>query len=181
MVRNNKSLDNRIERRKTILGLIILIGLLTLTFFIICNLVKGIIWVLGVVSKLDAVVIVALITGAVSITGVVINSIIAKIVDYQKSREVYLAQKREKPYKEFISMVYKIQLNIDKPDSYPVNEMRSDIRGFSQELTLWGSDKVASKWIAFKKIAVSPKEAEKSMYMLDDIMNEAKKNVEKGF
>lgn len=38
-----------------------------------------------VASKLDAVIIVALITGLVSIIGVIISSVVAKIVDYGKS------------------------------------------------------------------------------------------------
>lgn len=41
------------------------------------------------VSNSDTVIIVALIIGIVSIVGVIISSIIAKIVDYCKSRQDY--------------------------------------------------------------------------------------------
>ena len=66
-------------------------------------------WISTVASTLDAVIIVALIAGAVSITGVVISSIFAKSLEYRKERREYLTQKREKPYGEFIDMVYKLQ------------------------------------------------------------------------
>ena len=68
-------------------------------------------WMTYVTSKMDAVVIVTFITGAVSIIGVIISSIIAKIIDYRKSRQDYLAMKREIPYGEFVEMIYKVQSN----------------------------------------------------------------------
>lgn len=58
-----------------------------------------------VTSKMDAVVIVALITGMVSIIGVIISSVVAKIIDYKKGRQEYLAKKREEPYGEFVEMI----------------------------------------------------------------------------
>jgi len=63
------------------------------------------------ISKQDAVVIVALITGTVSLIGVIISSVVSKVIDYRKNCQEYLAQKREKPYGEFVDMVYKIQQN----------------------------------------------------------------------
>ena len=43
----------------------------------------------AIVSNSDTVIIVALIIGIVSIVGVIISSIITKIVDYCKSRQDY--------------------------------------------------------------------------------------------
>ena len=51
-----------------------------------------------IVSTTDKVIIVAMITGGVSILGVVISSIIAKIVDYRFNVKKYLYDKREVPY-----------------------------------------------------------------------------------
>lgn len=50
------------------------------------------------VSSTDKVIVVAMITGTVSITGVVISSIIAKIVDYRFNVKRLLYDKREVPY-----------------------------------------------------------------------------------
>lgn len=134
-------------------------------------------WITNVASKMDAVVIVALITGAVSIFGVVLSSIVAKRIDYKKSREAYLAQKREKSYGAFIEMVYKIQQNTKNPGSYTEQEMVSDILDFSQELTLWGSKAVADKWVKFRLNGINPEEAKENLFVLEDIMNEMRKDM----
>ena len=60
------------------------------------------------VSTTDKVIIVALITGMVSIVGVVFSSVIAKIIDYRYNVKKYLYDKRELPYEQFISMIYTI-------------------------------------------------------------------------
>ena len=46
-------------------------------------------WLASLALKLDAVVIVALITGCVSIVGVLISSIVAKRIEYKRSRQEY--------------------------------------------------------------------------------------------
>lgn len=103
------------------------------------------------VSKMDAVVIVALITGAVSITGVIISSVVSKIIDYKKNRQEYLAQKREVPYMQFIEMYYRIiESSKESENNYVQNEMVKDISKFNQQLTLWGSRDVVKKWIKFR-------------------------------
>lgn len=134
-------------------------------------------WLSSIASKLDAVVIVALITGAVSITGVIISSIVAKSIDYKKARRAYLAQKREEPYGEFVEMVYKIQQNIKKPNSYTDEQMISDISKFSKQITLWGSRKVANKWVKFRENGANPNASQKNLFVLEDIMNEMRKDL----
>ena len=57
------------------------------------------IFVENFVNTSDQVIVVAMITGAVSITGVVISSIVAKIVEYKYNVKKYLYDKREEPYK----------------------------------------------------------------------------------
>lgn len=142
-------------------------------------------WLKEIASKLDAVVIVALITGTVSIIGVVISSIISKRIEYKKSRQDYLAQKREKSYAAFIQMVYKIQKNTKEPGSYSEKEMIEDMFSFSEELTLWGSKKVADKWVNFRMNGANPESAKNNLFLLESIMNEMRhdmgvKRVKKG-
>ena len=129
------------------------------------------------VSKLDAVVIVALITGAVSITGVIISSIISKSIDYKRTRREYLAQKREAPYGEFVDMVYKLQENSKKPNSYTTEQMVADISRFSKQITLWGSPKVVKNWVKFRENGANPKVAQENLFVLESIMNEMRKDL----
>ncbi len=125
-----------------------------------------------ITSKMDAVVIVALITGTVSLIGVVISSVIAKRIDYKKAREEYLAQKREESYEAFIEMVYKVLKESKDSGSYSTEQMTEDFFSFSQSLTLWGSKKVAKKWNSFRDGAVNPEYAHNNMLLLESIMNE---------
>lgn len=130
-----------------------------------------------VVTKLDAVVIVALITGMVSIIGVIISSVVAKILDYRKSRQEYLAQKREQPYGQFVDMVYKIQENSKKPGSYTNDQMVSDLSKFSREITLWGSPNVVKKWVQFRENGTNPDAGVDNLFILEEIMNEMRKDM----
>ncbi|MBQ2676777.1 MAG: hypothetical protein IJF54_05205 [Clostridia bacterium] len=128
-------------------------------------------------SKLDAVVIVALITGTVSIISVIISSIISKSLEHKKSKREYLAQKREEPYGEFVNMVYKLQQSAKNPNSYTNEQMITDISRFSKQITLWGSPKVVRKWVKFRENGANPKTAQENLFLLESIMNEMRKDL----
>lgn len=128
-------------------------------------------------SKLDAVVIVALITGAVSILGVIISSIISKSIEYKKARQDYLALKREEPYGEFVEMVYKVQQNTKKPGSYTEKQMIEDLSKFSRKITLWGSPNVVKKWVKFRENGANPDAAQENLFVMESIMNEMRKDL----
>jgi ABC-type multidrug transport system fused ATPase/permease subunit len=131
-----------------------------------------------VASNLDVVVIVALITGSVSILGVVISSIVSKIIEYRQNTKRYLYEKKEEPYSEFIEMVYKIQENAKETKEYTEKEMIDDILSFSKKLTLWGSNKVIRKWLAFRKKSqdedINPTD---NLFILEDIIFEIRKDM----
>ena len=123
-------------------GLIVLIVLVAIVVFAIQYLINVISDTIAefalATAKVDAVIIVALITGAVSILGVVLSAIVAKILEYRQNTKRYLYEKREEPYSEFIEMVYKLQQKIKNKESYSEEEMLADIVKFSKKLTLWG-------------------------------------------
>lgn len=134
-------------------------------------------WLSRIASKLDAVVIVALITGAVSITGVIISSILGKIIEFRKTRQEYLAKKREEPYADFIDMIYKIQMNSKIADSYTEQDMIQDVFRFSQKITLWGSPRVVKKWVRFRQNVMNPEAAIDNAFLIEEIMNEMRKDM----
>ena len=143
----------------TIIALLIVLILASMGIWILKALfgwiASGIHWIIVAGSKLDAVVMVALITGFGSIVTVIVSSIVSKILDYRKRKAEYLAQKREKPYENFLVIYYKIHDNINNPGSYPQEEMIKDINDFSKGITMWGSKKVVNKWVEFRQIAGS--------------------------
>lgn len=148
-----------------------------------------IVWLLGLfigyvesfvnrLSNMDAVVIVALITGSVSILGVVISSIVSKIIEYRQNIKRYLYEKKEEPYSEFIEMVYKIQENVKENKEHDDKEMLDDIFSFSKKLTLWGSSKVIRKWLTFRKISQEQNDnPTDNLFILEEIIFEIRKDM----
>lgn len=169
----------------TLIGIALFLILVALAVFVLIitfkyigiALSKFLNWLSYMASTLDAVIIVALITGAVSIVGFVINSIFSKIIDFKKSRQEYLKQKREVPYTEFISIVSRINHNIVNSKTYSREEISVDLTDFQQNLALWGSKRVVKKWIKFIDNIKNPSEDTNSSTLIDEIMNEMRKDM----
>lgn len=181
MNNNENSFAEKYPKMNMFLGLVLivaigafLIWILKLLYNLIIN---GIIKLTDVASKLDAVIIVALITGVVSIIGVIISSVVAKIVDYRKSRQEYLTQKREKPYGEFVEMIYQVQKNAKEPGTYTDKQMLEDLSKFSKQITLWGSSRVINKWIEFRENGADPEKAKNNLFLMEEIMNDMRKDL----
>lgn len=181
-MKNNKvSFAEKHPKLNIFLGLVLIvvigafsIWLVKLLYNIIIN---GIIKLTEVASKLDAVIIVGLVTGLVSLTGAIISSIVAKIVDYRKSRQEYLTQKREKPYGEFVEMIYQVQKNIKEPGTYSDEQMLEDLSKFSKQITLWGSSRVINKWIEFRENSSDSEKAKNNLFLMEEIMNDMRKDL----
>lgn len=169
-----------------LLGLLILLliiaGIIFIIFMIIKGIGMGVGWVLDFLKKVmtttDKVIIVAMITGGVSILGVIISSIVAKIVDYRYKVKKYLYDKREEPYEQFINMIYTIMENAKEPEELQMTEkeMVKMINEFSRGLTLWGSNRVIKKWLKYRNGADIRKGSE-TLLMLEDIIYEMRKDV----
>lgn len=181
MKNNEVSFAERHPKLNIFLGLILIAAICGISLWLLKLLyniiISGIIKLTEVASKLDAVVIVALITGLVSIIGVIISSIIAKIVDYRKSRQEYLTQKREKPYGEFVEMIYQVQKNVKDPGTYSNKQMLDDLSKFSKQITLWGSSRVINKWIEFRENGSDPEKAKNNLFLMEEIMNDMRKDL----
>lgn len=134
-------------------------------------------WIASLSSSLDAVVVVALITGSVSITGVIISSIFSKAIEHKQRRQEYLTQKREESYGDFVEMVYKLQQNSKNGFTYTQKEMLEDVSKFSRQITLWGSSKVVTKWVQFRENSLNTQKAGENLFLLEDIMNEMRKDL----
>ncbi len=172
MNKNKKSLIKNIIVGILVLGIIVYIVVWLIGLFL--GYVGGFV---NRLSNMDAVVIVALITGSVSILGVVISSIVSKIVEYRQNTKRYLYEKKEEPYSEFIEMVYKIQEKGKAKENINDEEMLDDIFSFSKKLTLWGSNKVIRKWLAFRKISQEQNDNTENLFMLEEIIFEIRKDM----
>ena len=183
-VADTRSFSEKHPRWNFFIGLILFFGMIAGAIAIIYYVIKFIShivssfvdWISTVATTLDAVVIVALITGAVSIVGVIISSIVAKSLEYRKARREYLAQKREKPYSDFVAMYYKILMSKKLGEEYSQEEMLKDMTAFSQELTLWGSNKVVRLWVDYRTKATQLNGVD-NLFQYEKILYEIRKDM----
>lgn len=127
-------------------------------------------------SSLDVVILVALITGLVSL----LNSFYSRYSDNKNKRREYLSAKREEPYSEFIELVYKLTQSVSNGVEYNNEEMSKDINSFNSKLTLWGSPKVVKKWNIFRKNSLeadSKVNPEKNLILIEEVMNQMRKDL----
>lgn len=127
-------------------------------------------------STLDAVVLVALITGGITL----LNSFYSKYSESKNKRREYLASKRETPYLEFIELVNKVSQQGNNRYTYSEEDMLKDISSFNSKLILWGSPNVVKKWNAFRKNSFQnnfENKPENTLVLIEDVMNEMRKDL----
>lgn len=158
----------------TIIGLLLIIIIIYASIILIKKFIDFVITIISIMSNLDAVIVVALVTSCLSILGMVTS----KIVEYRQKKQMYLYEKKEKAYSSFIKMVYRVQEFIKKGEKYSDEDMLDDVLNFSQELTLWGSNKVIKKWIGFRTTDYSdPNNLKNVLYDLENIILEIRKDM----
>ena len=174
------------KKCKEVLNMIYSLAIVAILFFLIyllikhigILLIKGIEKIGGITSSMDSVVIVAIITGGISIVTVLISSIVSKFIEYRQITKRYLYEKREEPYKAFISMVYKLQKSTrNNQEEYTQEQMINDISSFSESLTLWGSSRVIKKWIKFRELSQDKTIAMQNLFLLEEIVFEIRKDM----
>jgi len=162
-------LENNLENKtyknvlNTLFGLLIIgIGI----YFLVKLIIKFFYWIRSFASNTEAVIVVALITGTLSLLGIVISN----IIEYKQNTKRYLYEKKEEAYSEFIEMVYKLQ-QIQKDGKISEKEITKDLISFSQKLTLWGSDEVVRKWIEIRTSSLnSDSNSINNLFVLEDII-----------
>lgn len=167
------SFEAKHPKLNTLIGFLFIFIIGYVAIYAIVKIVKIGIEVLQIISGFDAVIIVALITGIVSIFTVLIT----KVIEYKNNRQDYLSKKREEPYGEFVDMVYKIQQNSENNIEYTEEEMAKDLSKFSKQITLWGSPKVVKKWVKFRGNGAKPEAAMDNLFLLEEIMNDMRKDL----
>ena len=182
----DKSFAEKHPKINFIIGLFLLIFICAVFIFSLTKIVnflgKSMIYIKnflkGFVDSTDKVIIVAMITGSVSIVGVVISSIVAKVVDYRFNVKKYLYDKREKPYTQFIEMIYTMMEDSKKHQNEKLSEEEvvKMINELSKGLTLWGSNRVVKKWLKYRKSSLDGNN--KNMLIeLEDIIYEIRRDV----
>jgi len=164
-----------------IIGLLLLILTVWGIIIVLRIIANGVVSLFQSFGKLDAVIIVALISAAISIIGFILNSVVSNIITYRNNRREYLTQKREEPYGKFVDMVYKLSQESRENGSYTERDMIKDTSDFSRQLTLWGSPKVTKGWIKFRencmKQEMTTEDSITNLFIMESIMNEMRKDL----
>ena len=118
-------------------------------------------------GSLDVAIVVALITGTISIMTVVVGGIASN----NQRKQYYPRQHREAPYQKLVEMVYKMVAKGKNPESYSETELISDFNEFSQALTLWGSPKAIKQWNGWRQANTGGiSDPEKLLFTMERIM-----------
>lgn len=132
--------------RDIILGLIFIIVLLAgvgcVLYLLVTRLGPLLTSFFASLSSLDSAVIVALITGMISIISFVGGNLVSSMM---KKKE-YLRERRESPYMKLISLVYDMQGSVRDSKEVSQERLNELIDQFNRELTLWGSSKAIRLW-----------------------------------
>jgi len=171
--------NNITKPKDIILGIIVLIimifaafGILRLLWTGLVTLWAGILNLINTISTLDTVLIIALISGSITIIGLIINSIISvsiKTSEYKNKIKTELRIKMEKPYANFINMLFDLMKRAKTSNQMNENEITERMIDFSKEVTLYGSNKVVKKWAKYRTSAngISTKE---NLIQLENIL-----------
>ncbi len=186
IMENNQTFAEKHPKLNTLIGLILLsilcIGAVFLVKWIVFFIGDGLVaiktFLKEFVNSTDKVIVVAMITGSVSIVGVVISSIVAKVVEYRFNVKKYLYDKREEPYKQFVEMIYAIMEDSKKPENERMSEkdMVKMVSEFSKGLTLWGSNRVVKKWLKYRKSSLQGNNKD-VLIQMEDIIYEIRRDV----
>ena len=127
-------------------------------------------------SSLDVVVLVALITGSITL----LNSFYSRYSEQRNKKREYLATKREGPYSDLFTVIHKVSLSGKGDIVYSNEDMIKDINDFNSKLSLWGSPKVVKKWNDFRQKSLEGNkqlEPKELLNAVEEVMNEMRKDL----
>lgn len=138
-------------------GLLVLAGIVFIgvegVSFLVNNVGGTLLVFFDKLSSLDAAIVVALITGCVSVLTVVGGAIMNNVLKSKHEREEYLRKHREEPYTQLIEIFYKMLNASKKGKEYSQEDMLDDMMSFNQGLTLGGSSKAIKKWDKWRALS----------------------------
>ena len=168
-----------------IIFIAILFGVIALTSFVWQSLEN----LFQTISALDTVLIIALISGTVTVVGLIVNSIVTvcmKRLEYRNKRNDEMRAKMEQPYRRFVDMVFDIAKDLNGSRSISKKDFTNKLLDFYKEVVLYGSNNVVRKWnglIKLKQDSASNdymEHLEEILYVIREDLGIKRKNMEIG-
>ena len=167
---------------KGLLVLAILAAICIAVFSSIVNFATDSIAVLlSTLSTLDVAIVVALITGCVSIVTVIGGSVANSYLAYRQRNSEYLREHRAQAYEKLIEIVYKMLMKSKKNEQYGADEILSDMNEFNQSLTLWGSSKAIRLWDEWRLATVGRQpSASELLFAMEKVLIQLRRDMGQG-
>lgn len=132
-------------------------------------------------STIDVAIVVALITGCVSIVTVIGGGIANNYLAYRQRNSEYLREHRAQAYEKLIEIVYKMLMKSKKKEQYGADEMLSDMNDFNQSLTLWGSSKAIRLWDEWRLATVGKQpSASELLFAMEKVLIQLRRDMGQG-
>ena len=136
---------------------------------------------LSTLSTIDVAIVVALITGCVSIVTVIGGGIANNYLAYRQRNSEYLREHRAQAYEKLIEIVYKMLMKSKKKEQYSADEMLSDMNDFNQSLTLWGSSKAIRLWDEWRLATVGKQpSASELLFAMEKVLIQLRRDMGQG-
>ena len=136
---------------------------------------------LSTLSTIDVAIVVALITGCVSIVTVIGGGIANNYLAYRQRNSEYLREHRAQAYEKLIEIVYKMLMKSKKNEQYSADEMLSDMNDFNQSLTLWGSSKAIRLWDEWRLATVGKQpSASELLFAMEKVLIQLRRDMGQG-
>ena len=123
-------------------GLAIVIVLIIVIAAALRYVISGVAWfvaeLLGALSSMDAAIVVAFVTGCVSIVTVVLGTLLNSYLAYRQKEREYLRAHREDAYRQLISMFVRVLKRSKVRAEYSQDEMLEDIYTFTEKFDALG-------------------------------------------
>lgn len=135
-------------------------------------------YIKDIVKNTDKVVVVALVTGFLSLFGILVSSTLGRIYEYRYNVKKYQYEKKEDAYEDFINIYYGILDKARKNQPIDGEDTIIQLNEFSKKLTLWGSNEVIKKWLKFRLNSVNEVENPRDILLiLEDILFAIRKDL----
>lgn len=131
-------------------GLVVLIAIVAIVAIALIWIINmagpGLASIFSTFSSMDAAIVVALITGTISIVTVVAGAIINNALSYKQKKNEYLRKQQEAPYEKLVDIFFDIHVKQKQGSPYTEKELLDLMNEFNKKLTLWGSSKAIKLW-----------------------------------
>ena len=142
-------------------------------------------WI-SVTTPIDTAIIVAMISGAVAIIGLLGNTIMTFVIKRMEYRHSDAREKRQEsremrekmiePYDKLVSFIFQLMSSVKQDKQMSEKELQKWIEGFNRAVVLYGSNKVIVKWGNFRINSLNP-DPKKLMTELEELLYEIREDL----